>query len=492
MPLDELPGRIVTFTRDEIRARYLRSYRLRNPKALTEEGTQPFVDASSFADASLPLYANAVALGAAISRTSATGKALDDEARFLGTWRLPASGAVGFVRVTTSLGGGQILAGDELRASSGLRYRCIATAVYVDGAFVPVAGFDTGPATNQAPGTSLTWTRPRPGVGPSAIVVRQGDGTGLAGGRDVESDGELQKRLIALRANPPASGNDAQYQHAVLRTPGVPIEQAFTYPGILGPGTKGIVFTLRAALGGSRIPNATHIAAVLAHVVGEMPADDSIFVAQLVAVPVDVALRVKWALGAPGWVDATPWPPLAASRVAVAPSPAPSPTTFRLTGTGPGPTPGTTIAFHDAAAARFRRKTVGRVSGSGPWDVQCETANRASDTTYAPQAMQPCCPWSDSLDALLAPVLGHFARLGPGEQRTSFFDPGLRQRRSPRSPQFWPSVLTNRLLSDVFNLPHIEDVALDSPVVPLATPVGRRGVLSHLLMLGSLTAFPER
>ena len=130
MALDETPGVIVTRTRDQIRDQYLADYQLRIPTADVGPDTLPYVDASGLADAEMVLVNDAVVIG--------RGTVLQDSA---GAWLLkigtdegvtprPAVGGSGFVNVTTSTGGANILAGTEIREpKSGLRFRVTATAL---------------------------------------------------------------------------------------------------------------------------------------------------------------------------------------------------------------------------------------------------------------------------------------------------------------------------------------------------------------------------
>jgi uncharacterized phage protein gp47/JayE len=508
MPLDKLPGELVTFQRDELVERYLRDYRIRNPGAKTQEGSQPWIDAQVMADMLAPLYANAVVIANGTSLDAMSGKRLEREAALWGiAGKLPAAGSVGFARIAASAGAWTIFAGDELRdARSGLRFRCLVTRAYSDGSHVPIGGIDVGPRTNLAAGSLLRWTSPRPGVGPTAVVVRQANGSGLSNGRLEESDGELRARIRRARARPAASGNDAEYQALIEATPDLPVQKAFTYPAILGPGSKAFVFTLRPERpGGSRIPNAAQIATALVHLVGRMPADDAIFASTLVAEPIDVALRIAWSSSAPGWTDAAPWPLFGNPTVRVAPSPPPTATTFALAfaGTTAGgaqtpPRTGATLAFFDGGELLYRRKRVRTVTVSGNVaTVTCDMAHGASDPDYMPAIGQPCCPWSDSLDTLIAPVLAHFESLGPGEQIATPFDAGLRQRRSPAPSEAWPSELSMRLLSGrvddfedgLFSVGAVKDAAVLYPALPVAPRIGAATSLSYLLTLHQLLAF---
>ena len=498
MPLDVLPSQIVTFTRDESRANYLRDYSIRNPSGSTLPNQQPYVDASVLADAMAPIYANAVTLGNGLAVQTMTTAQLDNEAARLGTIRGPAVGASGYAVVQGSTGGGLIFAGDEIKSQAGLRYQCTATGLYLPGAFVPVQGVDTGPSTNLAPGSVMKWSVPRPGISQVATVGTQSNGAGLSNGRDVESNAELVVRLIALRANPPASGNDAAYQAAIIAAPGLSIQQPFTFPAILGPGTTGFTFTLRPATpGANRIPSAAQLEQVRAWVVGQFPKDDSLLACTIVAQPTTLYFRATWTPQSPGWVDSTTWPVyVSASPVKVLGAATPTVSSARVGTTGTttsAPQVGQTIAFYDQPYATFRRKrilTVTTVSAGVSWDLVFDTTNSASDTSYTPVVGQPCCPWSDSLQSIVAAAVAFFDAVGPGEQVATFWDPGFRQRRNPLDPAAWASSLTNRILQPMFSLSSVADVVLLSPSVPYTPPTGSPGVSSNMLTLGSLAAFP--
>jgi hypothetical protein len=162
------------------------------------------------------------------------------------------------------------------------------------------------------------------------------------------------------------------------------------------------------------------------------------------------------------------------------------------------PRSGTTLAFFDRPELAYRRKHVRAVTVAGSVaTVDCDMANGASDPDYVPVVGQPCCPWSDSLDALVVPVVAHFESLGPGEQIATPFDAGLRQRRSPAPSETWPSELSMRLLSGrvedfedgLFSVRAVKDAAVLHPALPIAPSVGAATVLSYLLTLNQLLAF---
>lgn len=500
MALDQSPGEIEVLDRDAIKSNYLRDYKIRNEDADTGPNGQPDLDAGTFADGQLPLYANAQVLGRATSLATTRGTKLDDVGNSEGVPRQDSIGATGYLAVVASVGGGTVFFGDVgIEPNTGLRYKCLATALYLNGASVPVGGIDTGTATNMPPGTVIQWTSPRPGIGPNATVVAQADGSGLKGGAPIEDDDSYAARIAQKRANPPASGNTADILAQVLKTPGVPVEAVWAWPAMLGTGTVAVAFTVRPQTGGSRIPNGAQIGLVLGNLQAAFPGDDGIFVANIAAENVTQVLKVSWAAGATPWADAVPWPPyVSASKVAVLASPAPTTTTFRLSTATPGttaPQVGQTIAVFDQPNAAFRKKrilTVAVVVAGQTWDIVCDTTNNATDLSYVPLTGQPISPWSDSLNLLVVPVTGYYATLGPGEMMAPPFpDPGQRQQRQPPSPGSWPSVLTNRLLTPVLAAPSVSDAGILEPAVPHATSVGTPGALVHLLQLADFAVFVE-
>lgn len=495
-------------TREEWRQRYLRSYKIRVPGADTREGTQPWIDASAIADqlVVLGLDAQRIALGQTLD--GKTGQELDDFGADLEITRPQPTGAIGYALMgaATSSTGTIPLYGDELLdVDSGMSYRFTGTGTYYAGDAFPIAGNSTGPGTNLEAGTLLRWSSPRAGCDPLATVQGQPDGTGLTGGRDVATDEEYRAVLREALSNPASAGNDAAYQQLAEDSigHGVQVEKAFTYPGVFGPGTIAVAFVLKQSkTGGSRLPNSAQIAAVDGYIGERMPRDDSRFVCIVREQLRDIYLKIDWSGSASGWADLTPWPPYYAST-AVAGSPGnvaissvTDATHFVLqtanadyTGVAQ-PSAGQTIAVYDRDKGLFRRKKILTVSGTGPWTIVCDTASAASDTGYTPAVGQPVCPWSDSLALLVQPVADYMGMMGPGEQFASFYDEGARQRRNPRPPKSWPSVLTNRIEVGVFALSAVADAALAEGDGE-ATNVGTPGTTSWLQQLEYLAAYPK-
>lgn len=519
MAFDVFPGTLITPSRADLVNLYKRSYLLRNPTADTSDKSQPAIDAYIYADTMGPLFADANLVFGNTSRKNRRGIALDQDAQELGTQRLAAEGSSGFIAIVAAVGGVQLLAGQE-GTCNGKRYMVSSTAIYLTGAQVPVVGIDTGPLTVQPAGALFLWTSAPAGLNAIGTVVQQANGTGLSGGHDAEGDDDLRRRLNFLAANPPASGNDAQYQTLMSGFPGLSVQAPFTYPSVLGCGTIGVAFTLLPNQPGqNRIPNATQQTQMASWLSGQMPATDVVFVCNLLTSPQLLALKISWAVGSPSWIDSTPWPPWPTAYASVPPyvltggtALVPSPTQFTLTSIPGGNPPqvGQNLGFYDAVNQVFRRKKILTSTINADtisYDIQVDTSLGISDTSYTPKLNDFVSPWSDSLNTLIPaivgvpsqlnpdgtstkPIYGFFDLLGPGEQKAAFFDPGLRERRSPRDPAFWASTLTSRVILPVYQLTSVQDAQIYAPTVPYAAPVGTPGVTSYLLTLGVLAAYP--
>lgn len=522
MAQDFLPSKFLNPTRTQIASDWRRDYLLRNPTADIGNGSQPMLDSLTMADTAIALYAYATQISSSVIWTTASGPNLRQWALAMGTDYLPATGAVGFVIITASAGGTFIQAGDQLSVN-GLTYKALSGGFFQSGALVGIQGLTTGPQTNQDAGSVLTWSTPRPGLGPQATVAIQPDGTGLTGGTNQESDSQLQQRLSFLKSNPPGSGNDAMIQALVAKTPGVPVQQCFTFPAILGPGTVGVTVTLRPSqTGASRLPNAGHLALVLAYLQQNLPASDGILMCTLAGSPLNLITRLQWATNAPGWVDASPFPLYqtgGGNNWAVTSTVVPTPSTFNIKSPTDTTVPqvGQNIGLFNLASQTFsRKKILSAVAAGGGYTITVDPTGGFSDLNYTPVVGQLVSPWSDSLNSLVAPILAYLDSVGPGEQVASFYDAGLRQKRSPASPGLWTSQINNRILGGPANASqpvqqnsaatptllqtlNIADIELaeinNSLTIPYSTPVGIAGVSANLLQLAGagagLGVYPE-
>lgn len=498
MPLEDLPNGWVSPTRPGIRDQFQRDMQLRQPGVPTGEGSQAFIDGSVMADTLMPLYANAASIGRGANLRDMTRAHLKEECLALGIpEELPATPGFGFAEIVASAGGVFIPADRECKdEATQLRFRCAVADTYFHGQPVPVIGIDTGPTTNLAPGARLKWSNPPAGLGSIATVLADPNGDGFTGGRIAETDDDIISRIIATRADPPTGGNASHVRTLVKQCAihvGVPVQEVFVYPAITGAGHYAYCFTLRPGkAGGSRIPTALQIAAVLAFITGALPHDDGIFASTILEDAITAKLGIEWMPGAQGWVDASPWPPAADNFHVTTPT---SATTFDVKSDEPvstAPAVGKTFAFYDKKQSKFVRKRIlsAVALGAGEYTLTIDTSNNASDPNYKPAVDEEFCPWSPSLDLLAAPLLTEFDTLGPSEQEEDFFDDGYRQRRDPPDPASWPIQVRHNSLDAVDDLPQIADVTWLSPSIPYTPAVGVPGVSSNLVVIGTLLAFP--
>ncbi len=489
-------------TRRQLVERHLQFRKIWNPKIDTSEGGEPHTDALVAADTSLPLVAHARRVTQSAFPTTAPPEDVAYWGDVHGVDPSEATGAIGLVRITASVGGGELQAGDALTIrgrSNGPRFVCQVGGRYYDNGVVPVVALDTGVETNLPPGTVLEWFQSPPGIGPRAVVVDQ-DGEGLTGGRDASSPEEHKEAILGKLRDPPGAENDAHYR-AEARRAGVPVVQAFSYPAILGPGTTALallVFPNRR--GGSRAPTGQQLTRVGEHLDSAFGADDSVLMSHVFQIRTTIAFQVDWAKNASGWADPAPWPTYAAAGgKAIAITAVTDALTFSV-GTQNGsysgvtaPSAGKRIALYDIDNSRFVEKRIATVTGSGPWVLTIDTTNNASDEDYTPVVGQRVSPWSSSLGRIADATIDAFEQLGPGEQLTKNQADENRRRRQPPAPARWPYRITQDLLEGAVSPARI-GVVSDRALVegdgaePL---VGLPGQYSYILVLGDLAVFPK-
>lgn len=503
MPLlEDLPDGFALPTRTEVRDKFQQNVALRQPGAPTGEGSQAFVDGSVIADTVMPLYANAGSIARGGSLSDMTREQLKAECKALGIpEELPASAATGFVLITASTGGVFISEARFLKDEQrNVTFRCAYARQYYNGEAVPIIGVDTGPNTNVPAGTKLKWQNPPAGLGLIATVQEDADGNGTTGGRDVESDDDIRRRIETRSADPPAGGNVASVRNLVKKGGkqiGIAVEEAFVYPAFNASGHYAYVFTLRPSTPGvSRIPDATQIALMRAFIHRELPEDDGIFAAEILEEETALRIGVRWASGADGWMDAVQWPAEASDWDVMT---ATSATTFTVRAAAgivtDIPQVGQTIAFYDADDKAFVKKrilTATNVSGGGEsrYTLTIDETNSASDVNYLPVVGEAFCPFSESLSLLVSPILKAADVVGPGEMVAAPFDEGTRQRRIPEDPVEWQSDFDHDLIDEAEDLEQVHDMSVISPVLPLAVSVGVPGVSANMLKLTSILAFP--
>lgn len=487
--------------RRELVEQHLRYRDAWNPGIDRSEGGEPYIDAVVAADTQVPLAAHARRIGKAAFPTTALAEDVPFWGDIEGVEEQGATGSVGLVRITASVGGGEIPKGSALTIkgrTNGPRFECLITGRYFDSGAVPIGSLDLGPETNLEPGTVLEWFQPPSGIGPTATVIDQ-DGEGLTGGRAAANAEEHREAILDKRRDPPGGGNDAEYRYQA-RKAGVPVRQAFSYPAIMGPGTTSLALVLYPPRpGGTRAPTSQQLTRVGEFLDTRFGADDSLLMALTLEQDTTVAFRIDWA-GINGWVNSAPWPSYgAAGDTAIVVSSVTSATAFSVGTDGGGysgvtaPTVGKSIGLYDASRVRFVEKRIATVTGSGPWALTIETANNASDQDYTPVVGQRVSPWSKSLDLIAESTVSAFDQLGPGEMVQTPQPDGRRRYRQPAAPARWPYRLTQDLLEGSVSPARIGVVA-DRELVEgdgESAPVGLAGQYVYLLRLGDLAVFPK-
>jgi hypothetical protein len=469
-----LPTELVDKDRKRIADDYVMWIRLRNPDAKTGPGEGAWVDGHCIADQIVMLNANARILSGRATLAGKTGPQLDEFGATINVPRGAKAGASGFVIIQAGVSGTTIISGDELYCSTnGLSYYAKRTKALDDGDQIDVQCVESGPNTNLDAGETLTWSAPRPGCYATSTVFEKPDGTGLSGGRDVEADDDYRRRLALAISNPAAAGNDAEVQRLAedidgsyvlarygseLGGHGVPVEKAYTYPALLGPGTIGLAFTLKPeSATGSRVATAEQMTSVYQHVTQWLPSDDGVIPLSVIEEGFDIVVRVKWASS--GWEDTVAWPPYMAEGSHYCVMASTNATAFSVGcadavyTSRAAPQIGDAFAVFDPDYGVFRRKAVATVTGTGPWAIVCDTAAEASDVTFKPSVGARVSPWSDSLDSIASCLTAAVAGFGPGEATSLDPGDGRRMLRSPGiSPTSYPIGMTSRALADIADL----------------------------------------
>jgi uncharacterized phage protein gp47/JayE len=500
MPLDKLPDGFAAPTRDGLRDQALRDWRSRVPSVQTGSSTDPFVICSSLADALIPAYANTVLAAAAQDIDNAVGLALDAWGARLdgGSGELDRKGvgsSSGFVTLVTATGGGNILAGTELKEiQSGQKFVSSVTDVYTSLTPLAIQSVAGGAVANLPGGTKLSFTSPPAGISQNCIVLTDSSGNGLTGGAPAEDDDTYRRRLKQAIKEPPASGNEAEVVRVLTSVRDLPVQAAFCIPAVFGPGTYAWCVTLQPATpGDSRIPNGAQLAELEAAVKDAFPADDGSVGASGAEHGFRFVVQVTWKSTAPSWIDETTWPPLVATPVTVSGTPTASAVRVTSVSAYTAPTVGKTIGFLDLVTKKFKRKRIltATLFAANTYDLTFDmTTLQASDPSFVPAVGAVVSPWSDSLDEVVLPLLNYVDLQGPGEMFATFGDPGRRQRRfPPPAPDYFPSKIENRVVDGLFSV--VDDAEIIEPAVPFDTTVGTPGVLVYLHRVTDIGVFPQ-
>lgn len=439
---------IVVNTREQWRDYWLTCYSNRNPDADIGPGSYPYLRASVMADTLVILSNDALAISDSIPLDNMVGDQLDKK---YGD-KLPRNletKALGLVTFGAGSAGSLLYVGDRLvhAATKNLYELTSATDTYFNTNKLVVQSVDPGVGQNLTPGEVLQWESPRPGSYATVVVFESPDGSGIAGGRSVESDDEYRERIRDYNANPVGHGNEGDVAALIEDTSvhGVPVEKAFLYPAVFGPGSLAYTFTIKTDnYWEVRYPTAAQLSAVYNHVVSNLPGDFSVTSATLSAHLMYCELSVELDPRLAQWADNSPWPTErergAGQYVITASDTA---TSFTI-GTDDGnyagvfgPSIGGTIAVYDSTWGVFRRKKIQGFTGTGPWTINCDTTADQTDTSYVPVFGQAVSPWFDAINECAVAAGKHAHGWGPGEiyDDVDIPEDGTRMRRQPRPYQ---------------------------------------------------------
>lgn len=472
---------LVVKNREEWRQFWLDNYQNRNPDADVGPNSLPWARGSVMADMLSIQSNNALVISGGIPLDSLVGDQLDLK---YGT-RLPrilSTKSSGYITLECGTSGTEIRNLDQLvcGATSNKYQFTGVTDTYLNSEQLSIQSVDPGLGQNLDPGTVLQWSSQRAGCYATVTVWEQTDGSGIAGGRERESDEEYRGRIRSYLANPVGHGNEGDLlvlleessPNDALGRPGhgMPVQKGFVYPAVQGPGTFGCAIVMKAENNfETRAPSSAQLTAVLNYVAQYMPDVDMIFMAAITNQVNNVYLSVTLDTRAAQWSDAAPWPPYVApgsgQYIVTGYTDA---TTFQLGvdnatyGGTTAPAVSNTIALWDRAHGAFRRKKILTVVGAGPWAITVDTTGGQSDVSYTPEVYQVVSPWFDAINEVAAAEAATIAKLGPGQMNA--WDPGdgKRMMRIPLpSPTEWPLGVTARIAFDVTkSVPAVADATL--------------------------------
>ena len=218
---------------------------------------------------------------------TADSENLDLHGEEIGLARRPASPAGGniVIAVNDALA---VANGAVLTRSDGAQYvASVGTSISSAGTLtlsvVAIANGSDGNAIADTP-LDLTSGFSGPGLADATANV---DGSGIAGGLDVEDDETFRARILFRKRNPPAGGAPADY--ATWASSVIGVTRVFVERRFNGPGTVR-VFPLMDDLYANGIPQPADIARVAAYIDTVAPAGALVTVAAAQALPVPIAV----------------------------------------------------------------------------------------------------------------------------------------------------------------------------------------------------------
>jgi len=407
--------------------------------------------------------------------TTASETALKAKRDELGLPEVAATGSSGKIVVGIA-GATTIVNGSELVLPNGLRIAVVGTYINpADGDELDVSGIDTGAATNAAAGAVVRFVSPPVNVTEAATVST---GTPLTGGTDIETVERMRKRVLNAVRNRPAGGNWSHVREIALNALGS-IQDCYVYPALGGPSSAQIVVTKgfdRVNRDFSREPTLSACATVRAAIQAELPTLQDVYVKPPVDEVIDVALlatlpeSVLTGGNGTGWLDAAPWPALAALDLGSAQVTVSSGTSLTVDAqTAVAPVAlQTHIAWWSPVDMQFHTAlVVSSAGGAGAWVLTLDQP--LTDSTGAgPTAGDWICPAARNSAAYASTWLDILESLGPGEN-TADAARTPRALRHPLATDEAPHSITADLYVE-FTRRHLEMTSVTTSVASSTVP----------------------
>ncbi|HEU4544347.1 MAG TPA: baseplate J/gp47 family protein [Jiangellaceae bacterium] len=436
----------------------------------TQPGSDWYLLATAVGNSQLLSYANVNAAETAHSVLDAEGEDLDRIRDADGLPVIEPSGSSGKIVVTIT-GPTTIANGTAFTLPNGLSGRTVGTYVNPsDGAEIDAESVDTGSATNLAGGAVVRFSSPPANVATDATVS---SASPLRGGTDTETDARKRERALNNRRNRPAGGNWGQLRQWALEANGA-VQDAYVYPALGGPSSCKVV-PVRAfdfELGTyTRSLSTAELQAVRSYIQSKMPEPQEIVIQASADLALDVTLKVTLPESAlsggngQGWLDPTPWPPLATGNsVAIS---AVTATNDGLTvdaATTTAPLAGLTrVAWWSAVDRRFYTRLVVAIGGSASaWELTLESPLLDSNGD-GPQIGELVSPAAFRLEAYGEQWMNLLGAFGPGEN-TSAAERLPRAKRRPFTTDEDPISITNTTIAQWSN--GLRDPNTGSEILP--------------------------
>jgi uncharacterized phage protein gp47/JayE len=246
-------------TRDDVLAEYLAALKVARPQTDTSKGSPEWARANALVELVYGLHWQVRTAQRSIWPTEDTPtEDLERHAELRVGQRIVASKATGTdaLRVTGTLAGAAVTAGDTLAHSDGTRFQVTETVTVGAGtADVSIEAITAGIIGNKVSGDALTFETPPANINAAASLV-----VTLSGGYDQETDAELLERVQDAFRNPPAGGRFSDYRQWARDVPGVGGAYCYGPSSYALTGRRGVgiidVAVVAQGTGAARFPSA--------------------------------------------------------------------------------------------------------------------------------------------------------------------------------------------------------------------------------------------